>query len=547
MSSYFASALGLMSLAVVCGATPAPDAGRTVTFLFGPADAASASQSARTAASVCRRWMKDGNASAGLFRGGVVETITPDKARAKALDDTFAAAAKDAADSDPATFISQLDDAVAGLKHQQGTRIVVGVLNPPALAGDSEESLKRIIDYASSNAVRIVILDASGAKRSGDDIWSQTGSGTGGAVVQNARALDAALLSIAGSIPAFANTQPEPKQAAVAATVAAAPPADLPTAIPVKVRFIQISHRNGGTSYRTAVEPGNTGSFDSMNMGEADNNVEGGMGPLHGWLIVEAPLKALHFNEDDTKGVYYGHVIVTETVRNENGKVAWTARKDVVSRGPLSNMRDRRAGNVYYMRDIMLPNGKYTLEATVDDQLAGKRGAVREPLQTGANVPGLMVSDALLVRPFHGSVDKFEADTNLAYEGNSLSPLIEPVYPANQPFDVQMFVILYPDIYGVQPEITIEVLRDGKVLTRASVPFKSIMRHGSMSDKSMSMSMLGGMQHGFDYLAAAHIDKLDPGEYEARVIVQQSKNVVARSAMFRVAEPGPASPAGEGK
>ena len=227
--------------------------------------------------------------------------------------------------------------------------------------------------------------------------------------------------------------------------------------------------------------------------------------------------------------------------------MAWAAKKDVVARGPLSNLRDRRAGNVYYMRDIMLPNGKYTLEATVDDQLAGKKGAAREPLQTGANVPGLMVSDALLVKPFHSSVDKFEADTILAYEGNALSPLIEPVYPANQPFDVQMFVILYPDIYGVQPEITIEVLREGKVVTRASVPFKSIMRHGSMSDKSMSMSMLGGMQHGFDYLAAAHVDKLDPGEYEARVIVQQSKNVVARSAMFRVAEPGPASPAGEGK
>ncbi len=65
----------------------------------------------------------------------------------------------------------------------------------------------------------------------------------------------------------------------------------------------------------------------------------------------------------------------------------------------------RREGNLYYLREVVLPAGRYILEATVQDLIAGKSGGVREPLRTGIGTPGFTASDALLVRPFNGAAD----------------------------------------------------------------------------------------------------------------------------------------------
>jgi len=194
----------------------------------------------------------------------------------------------------------------------------------------------------------------------------------------------------------------------------------------------------------------------------------------------------------------------------------------VTMRGPLKKLDARRAGNIYYLREVVLPAGQYTLEATVEDLIAGKTGGVREPLRTGMGVPGFTVSDALVVRPFNAAADRLEADQILAYDGNAISPVLDPVFQANQPFTLQIYLIVYPDIYGAQPEMSLELLRHGRVVGRSALPFTDKIRNESV--EGGSMGMVGEQKHEFPYLATLRGVQLGPGEYEARVTVRQGRN-----------------------
>ena len=129
---------------------------------------------------------------------------------------------------------------------------------------------------------------------------------------------------------------------------------------------------------------------------------------------------------------------------------------------------------MFFMRAVNLAGkGPFTLEAKVEDLIAGTSGVIQTPLKTSRNSPGLVATDALVVRPFKGSADKFEADQILSYEGEALSPVLDPVFRAEQPINLQIYLRLYPDIHGAPLDLSMEIVHDGKVVARMPLPFKS--------------------------------------------------------------------------
>ena len=158
---------------------------------------------------------------------------------------------------------------------------------------------------------------------------------------------------------------------------------------------------------------------------------------------------------------------------------------------------------------------------------------MREPLRTSIGTPGFTVSDALLVRPFNGAADKFEADQVLQYDGNAIAPLLDPEYQANQPFDLQIFLIIYPDLYGEQPQMSLEILRNGHVVGRSALPFADKVRNEVLESSGMA-SIVGEQKHEFPYLATLRGVRFGPGKYQARVTVRQGRNVLSRLVDFRI-------------
>jgi hypothetical protein len=502
---------------------------RSAIFLFGPAGAESARQTVKAAAAVSRHWLNQPGSSAELRCTGNVDALPLDsKTPTKALEPAFLNAARQARDTDPAAFLNSLDRAAQALAGRPGERLLVTVVEEPPLSTDAEGQLKQILDFCKLNAIRVVVLDPGQVvAKNVTGSLKALAEGSGGVLIRDAKALDSTVL-IASSGSHTAETSYVEAPADQQALVASLP--NLSADLPVYTRFMRISSRTTasfGVSVQAAgAGQGGINTVDGLNLDTTT-------GPMRGLMFVESPLSALHFDIDDNAGAYSARARVTQIVRNASGKIVWRASKPVSLHGPLKKLDERRAGNLYYLREVVLPAGQYTLEATVEDLIAGKTGGVREPLRTGMGTPGFTVSDALLVRPFNGSGDRFEADQILNYDGNAIAPLLDPSYRANEPFTLQIYVVLYPDIYGAQPEMSLEILRNGHVVGRSALPFTDKLRNEAV--EGGSMSMVGEQKHEFPYLATLRGVQLGPGDYEARITVRQGRSALTRLATFHVA------------
>jgi hypothetical protein len=501
---------------------------RSAIFLFGPAGAEAARQAARATVAVSRHWLSQPGSTAELRRSGSVDALALDaKTPAKAIEPAFLNAAREARDTDPDTFLNSLDRATQALASRPGLRILVTIVETPPLSADAETQLKQTIDFCKSNSIRVVVLDpAAIPSKYASRSFQGLGEATGGALIRDPKALDATvLIASAGS-----NTAESAYAAPIAAEpVIAANLPSLPTDLPVHTRFVRLSPRSS-QSFGVQMSVGaGRGGISEVDGGP---NIEDTTGPMRGWFLVESPVNALHFDIDDNAGTYTARARVTQIARNASGKIVWQQSKPVTLHGPLMKLDARRTGNIYYMREVVLPAGRYTLEATVEDLIGGKRGGVREPLRTGRGTPSFTVSDAMVVRPFNGAADKFEADQVLNYDGNAISPVLDPVFHANQPFTLQIYLIVYPNSFGSQPQMSLELLRHGRVVGRSALPFTDKIRNEA--GEGGSMGVASEQKHEFPYLATLRGVELSPGDYEARVTVRQGTAALTRQVSFRV-------------
>jgi hypothetical protein len=490
--------------------------------------AEAARQAARTAAAASRHWLSQPGSAVELRHTGSVDASPLDaRTAAKSMESAFLDAARDARDTDADAFLTSLDRAAQALASRPGLRILVTTVETLPLSFGAETQLKQTIDFCRSNSIRVVVLDpAAVPSRYASRSFQALGEDTGGALIRDPKALDATIL--------IASAGSKTSESAYAVPVGAAPVIaanlpDLPTDLPVHTRFMRISPRGSqsfGVQRSVGAGPGGITTVDG------GPNMEDTTGPMRGLFLVESPANALHFDIDDNSNTYTARARVTQIARNASGRIVWQASKPVTLHGTLNKLQTRRAGNIYYLREVVLPAGQYTLEATVEDLIAGKTGGVREPLRTSMGTPGFTVSDALVVRPFNAGLDKFEADQVLNYDGNAISPLLDPIFRANEPFTLQIYLIIYPDIYGAQPQMSLEILRHGHVVGRSNLPFTDKIRNEAV--EGGSMSMVGEQKHVFPYLATLRGVQLSPGDYEARVTVRQGNVALTRPVNFHV-------------
>ena len=440
----------------------------------------------------------------------------------RALEQLMLQAARGGRDADAATLLSSLELAAQSLASRPGERWLAVVLETPPLSGDAEATLKQIAERAQAGGVRVVVFDPSGKDMSAT--WKALAHQTGLVAVRSGRAMEAAMQ----------------KAAPLAAGPVAVPPATslgaLPQDLAVHIRFVQTSaNRTASWGTQRSFSSGGGPAGGGITTREGGPNAESATGVLRGLLVVESPLKDLKFELDENSKTYLAKAAVTQVVRNEKGQAVWTAKKKVVIKGPLSRVETRMQGSLFYLREVQLPAGRYTLEGLVEDLVAAKSGGVREPLRTGDGIPGFTVSDALFVKPFNSAADKFEADQVLSYDGEAVSPVLNPVFKAAQSFDLQVYFVIYPDLYGAQPDVSLEVLRNGKSVGRRPLPFTDNIRDTSREGAG---SMKGEQKSQFPYLAVLKNAKFSGGEYEARITVKQGKNVINRTVPFHVVGEG---------
>jgi hypothetical protein len=525
-----------------------------LTFVFGPSSQEAARQSAHAATATARHWLQTDGGAVELRRAGSpdAQSITAGMG-AKEMEQAFNDTALAAREADPPSFLITLDAAAQAAALHPGARIVVAVLNSPPFSSDGERMLEHLGEICQAKSVRILVLDAAEGSRSVPNAaLDALATKTGGAWVRQARALQPNVEMV---MPADESTAPPapaaPVETASAAAVAPTAPGAIPKfEIPVHIRFMRTSGSGSvgssmldheadfGETFTATIPSGAAvGGGGSM---EVSYEPSDSHAPLAGMVIVESPLNALKFDIDDNANTFQAHARITATVRDEKGAAIWTGRKEVNVHGPSHKLDERRQGSMFFMRGLSLPGqGPFTLEAKVEDLLAGTTGVVQTPLKTSKNAPGLVATDAVAVRPFKGSADKFEADQVFSYEGEALSPLLDPVFRAEKPINLQLYLRLYPDIHGAPLEMSMEIVHDGRVVARMPLPFKGGMaseaRDGATSSvQGKPQSILGGEAKEFPYLVDMKGAKFSAGDYHAVISIRQSKNVIKRVVAFKV-------------
>jgi len=549
----------VLLLAVFCAPRLQAEQG-LLTFVFGPSSPEAARSGARAAAIAARHWIQTAGSDVELRRSGSPDAQRIEAAKdARAIEQTFLDAALATREADPPSFLLTLDSAAQSAGLHPGARVVVAVLNSPSFSTDGERALENLGQICQSHRVRVLVLDVGDdSKRVPNTALKALVAKTGGAWVRQGKDLEPQVAMVtppdedtAPPAPA-APAEPAPK----AAEAAPAGGFAIPFTIPVSIRLMRVAG-TGSTSESIIDHEADFGQTYTLTStpayGGGGATIAGGGGsmevsywpndphaPLQGLITVESPLTALRFETDDTTGTYQGRARMTALVRDAKGAVIWTGRREVNIHGPVAKLASRREGSMFFMRAVtVIGQGPFTLEAKVEDLIGNTTGSVQTPLRVGRNAPGLVATDALVVRRFKGAADKFEADQVLSYDGEALSPVLDPVFPAEEPVHLQVYLRIYPDIHGSPIDISMEVLNQGQVVTRTQLPFKTALSN-SAREGTGSEGIVGAQAKEFPYLANLKA-KFPPGDYQAIISIRQGKGVVRRPVAFKVIGNGPAA------
>ena len=536
-------------LAIVCWSLHAEQG--MLVFVFGPSSQDAARQGAHAAASTARHWMQTGGGVVQLRRAGSPDAERLDaNANGKDLERIFGDAATAAREADPPSFLISLEAAVQSAARESGARVVVAVTNTPPFSSEGERSLEHLTEVCRSGAVRVLVLDiAENTKRPPNAALNALASKSGGMWVSKGSQLEANVLVLAASATESAETVAAVEPAKPETQTAATAPGTIPKfEIPVFIRFMRTSGTGSlteaitdreadfGTTMTVSDAGGSPMGVGGSEMAYAANDANH---PLQGLVTVESPLNALKFDIDDNTATYQAHARLTAIVRDANGKEVWTGRREANIHGPVRKLDARRQGSLYFMRAVgLVGHAPFTLEAKVEDLLGGTVGEIRTPLRTSRNAPGLVASDASVVRPFK-SADKFEADQVWTYEGDVLSPVLNPVYKADEPIDLKIYLRLYPDTHSDPPRMSMEILHDGRVVTRMPLAFKNGMANSARDGASSKIGgraqgIVGGEAKEFPYLIDLKGAKFAAGNYQGVISIRQGKNVITRVVPFRV-------------
>jgi hypothetical protein len=465
---------------------------RVFAVLFGSTEGSKVTNAATAAATQAGTWLQAPGTDVELRRPGTRDGQELTKhLKRDVLERAFLDAAKLGGEAKLKTFLDGVEFAVFALARHGGTRYLVAALETPALTDDDIARLQDISGTAKSSHVKILFVDLSGASgKQGAAAWKSLAMETGGAAV-------AAFAELDSVIP-----KPELPVAAPAAG-----PSMTVQAARSPVAFI----RYFKTAPASAKRSGST------------------LASGRGLLIVEAPLRNLEFA---TEGRNYSvRARLTQIARRKDGEIAWQAGKEVAAKGLTSKADARKGGSFFFLREVQLPAGEYTLEATVEDLNASRTGTAKEALRATDTLPGLSMSSALFVRKLNKGSDVFEADQVLQYEGEALAPMLNPEFPANQPFELPVYFLFYPDMNGKRPELKLDILQKGQMVGGSTLAFTDNMRDDSRSGQG---SLGGEQKHEYPYLAKLANALFNAGDYEVRVTIRQDRSEISSTAPFRV-------------
>jgi VWFA-related protein len=237
-------------------------------------------------------------------------------------------------------------------------------------------------------------------------------------------------------------------------------------------------------------------------------------------LVVRVKTAVLTYDEHPDKGTYDADATVVARYRDAKGDVVHKTSQQYHLSGLTSELAAARQGEILFYRDPLLQPGTYTVEVAVVDG-RGPRASTRvSTLEVPrASINDLRMSSLVLVGRAE-RVTEGKDPGNPLYAGDVL------FYPSGgEPFSrsvdkqITAYYTIYPGAGFAPPEATLELQRNGAVLTSAPVTLGARDQQGRIQQ-----------------VTRLPLAPLTPGTYELRIVAKDTKTSLTRSAFFRVVD-----------
>jgi len=232
---------------------------------------------------------------------------------------------------------------------------------------------------------------------------------------------------------------------------------------------------------------------------------------------VEVPTGAFTFTPDGEKKNYGSDFSIVVLIRDQSKQVVEKLSHHYGLVGPLKSLDSVKKGKILFYREANLPPGKYEVDAVAYDALNSKASVNRcglEIPEAGEN--DLRLSSVTIIQRAEQMKEKTDSPFLVGDQLLVYPNLGEPVRKSAK--QMGFYFNVYPAKGATEaPKLTLEVLQNNKSV--AKVPLKL----GAPDAK-------GRIQ----YASALPLESLNPGSYELKISVSDSKSAVSRSAAFTV-------------
>ena len=228
-------------------------------------------------------------------------------------------------------------------------------------------------------------------------------------------------------------------------------------------------------------------------------------------IVFQVPMQNLSYREDKQSGKLRTHISLLALLKDSGGQVAGKVSRDLVNDLPADKFEAFTRGDLTFTQPLSLPGGRYTLETAAVDRENGSASVRRAALVVSESA-GVELSDLIPVRrvnPLAGARDPADP---LQFAGGRVTPSLDSTYPAGA--ELPLYTIIYPAPNGGRPRLSIEVLRDGRLISRASPELPP-------PDPAGSIPFMSSIQP-------------EPGQYEVKVTVQQGAASASRMIALHV-------------
>ena len=235
-------------------------------------------------------------------------------------------------------------------------------------------------------------------------------------------------------------------------------------------------------------------------------------------VVVAVKTAPLTFQPDKDGKNYTSDFSVLVRFLDRDNQVVRKVSEHYEIRGELAQIERAKQGEVVFYRESELPAGIYSMETVVHDAPSGKSSVRFATVEVPRYVENTLRMSSLVVVLRGETVPEKDrrADNPMQVNGVALSPnLGDAISKASK--ELPFYFAIYPAKQGSGPDVTIELLQNGKVVTRLPMPVPP-------ADASGRVQQLGRLP----------LDQLAAGTYELRAIVKQGDQQVTRSSLLRI-------------